>query len=436
MSNSVAFPKDALLRDIAQALDAKHVAPCLVRAEAPIPRTDALAWLRAQRSGGKVYWLDRERSFEMAGIGVAHCVTGAGRLDYAALFGGLRAALSPAHPGARYYGGMRFDDLAPADPRWRPFGAHRFAAPRLEVLTQGDECVLACNAFWQAEGAAATELAEVEGALDALTAPSASDSLAFPVLEARADSPDREEWDRLIAHILDAIKAGELEKVVLARQSELRFSGNLDPIDLLARLARDAAGAFVFCFQAGAGAAFLGASPERLFKRTGARIESEALAGTRPRGGSEREDALLSEELLGSDKDLREHRFVMNSIARAFAKLCGDAHSTGALSLVKLSSCQHLVCRYEGTLAEGRCDADVLEALHPTPAVGGQSVQAALRSIRELEPFDRGWYAGPVGWVGADSSEFAIAIRSGLVDGCDLYCYSGAGIVAGATAEQ
>ncbi|NIA12467.1 MAG: isochorismate synthase [Nitrospiraceae bacterium] len=421
---------------ITQALEAEHPAPCLVRAEAPIPRMNAVAWLRAQRGGEKTYWFDRERSFEMAGIGAAHCVTGAGRLDYAALFGELRAALSHAHPEARYYGGMRFDDLAPADPRWRMFGAHRFVAPRFEVLTQGGECVLACNAYWRGGEAIEAELGEIQRAFETLALPPPPAPIALPALDSRSDSPGREEWDRLVAHVLDGIEAGEMEKVVLARQSEFQFSGDLDPIDLLARLAENAADAFLFCFQPNGGPAFLGASPERLFKRTGARILSEALAGTRPRGNSEQEDAELSDELLHSDKDLREHRFVMDCIARAFSALCTDVHTDDALSLVKLSSCQHLVCHYEGTLAEGRCDADVLEALHPTPAVGGHSVQAALTCIRELEPFDRGWYAGPVGWVGADSSEFAIAIRSGLVDGLGLYCYSGAGIVAGATAEQ
>ena len=206
--SSAAFPKDALMKGIMQALEAEQPAPCLVRAEVPIPCMDALAWLHAQRGGEKTYWLDRERSIEMAGIGAAHCVTGAGRLDYAALFAELRAALSHAHAGARYYGGMRFDDLEPADAKWQLFGAHRFVAPRFEVLTQGGESMLACNAYWRGGGTIESELAEVQRSLDALTLPSPPTLIALPGLDSRADSPGREEWERLVGQILDADRRG------------------------------------------------------------------------------------------------------------------------------------------------------------------------------------------------------------------------------------
>ena len=104
--------------------------------------------------------------------------------------------------------------------------------------------------------------------------------------------------------------------------------------------------------------------------------------------------------------------------------------------LAKLNRLQHLKVRFQGHLCDGVSDADLLAALHPTPAVAGYPREASLRFLREHEPFDRGWYAGPVGWIGADATEFAVAIRSTLIEGNRAHLFSGAGIVAGSDAEQ
>ncbi len=123
-------------------------------------------------------------------------------------------------------------------------------------------------------------------------------------------------------------------------------------------------------------------------------------------------------------------------IEEALRPLCTELEAEDGVSEMKLASRRHLVSRVRGELREGVTDADVLRALHPTPAVGGYPGEVALEGIRELEPFDRGWWAGPVGWVGADASEFAVGIRSGLVRGRTLALFSGAGIVPGSRAEE
>jgi menaquinone-specific isochorismate synthase len=105
------------------------------------------------------------------------------------------------------------------------------------------------------------------------------------------------------------------------------------------------------------------------------------------------------------------------------------------VELVKLPHIQHILRTIEGDLGGGESDLEILRALHPTPAVGGYPADLALNAIKELEPFERGWYAGPVGWVGPDAAEFAVAIRSGLVSGNTLSLYSGAGIVPGSRPE-
>ena len=184
------------------------------------------------------------------------------------------------------------------------------------------------------------------------------------------------------------------------------------------------------------GVAFLGASPERLFNREGNVIVSEAVAGTRPRGLSSEDDEGLREDLLHSAKDLSEHTYVRNGIGEALAPLCEELEIDGDIAEMKLARGRHLRSRVRGILKDGVTDAGLLEALHPTPAVGGYPRDGALAEIRDLEPFDRGLYAGPVGWIGAEASDFAVGIRSGLVRGRTLDLYSGAGIVDGSVPDE
>ncbi|HEX2181466.1 MAG TPA: chorismate-binding protein, partial [Rubrobacteraceae bacterium] len=164
-------------------------------------------------------------------------------------------------------------------------------------------------------------------------------------------------------------------------------------------------------------------------------IESEAVAGTRPRGASEADDAELRDDLLRSEKDKAEHEYVRVGIREALGPLCDELEVEDDVSEMKTKSRRHLVSRVHGVLREGVEDAEVLRALHPTPAVGGYPGEGALQEIRTAEPFDRGWYAGPVGWIGADAAEFAVGIRSGLVRGDSLALFSGAGIVEGSEPE-
>jgi menaquinone-specific isochorismate synthase len=144
----------------------------------------------------------------------------------------------------------------------------------------------------------------------------------------------------------------------------------------------------------------------------------------------------LREDLLHSAKDRSEHTYVRTGIQEALAPLCEELDLDGDVAEMKLARGRHLKSMVRGTLKEGVTDAGLLEAMHPTPAVGGHPRDGALVEIRDLEPFDRGLYAGPVGWIGAGASEFAVGIRSGLVRGRTLDLYSGAGIVAGSVPHE
>jgi len=168
----------------------------------------------------------------------------------------------------------------------------------------------------------------------------------------------------------------------------------------------------------------------------GQRIISEAIAGTRPRAIDENYDKKLEKQLLNSEKDSLEHKYVVDGIIETLTPLCRPLNFDDTFSLQKLKGSQHLITRFEGQLNEGVFDQQILQSIHPTPAVAGCPTQKAMRTIKKLEPFERGWYTGPVGYMGKMQSEFAVAIRSGLIHGNQLSLYAGAGIVDGSTVKD
>ncbi|HUW60148.1 MAG TPA: isochorismate synthase [Candidatus Bathyarchaeia archaeon] len=421
--------KAALLGLIRQAFEQLPGVHC-IRVEVPVPPVDARAWLAAQDAPVKTYWRDRDTGCEKAAVGAADLVAGTNPPEghaFKPVFDQLRRKLSCAHPEMRYYGGWAFDS-APANDTWGELGAYRFVLPRFELSIKGHRAVFACNA--RRTHACDIETTEIGCQFDQL-APTAAHAPDLPTLLDREDLPNREEWERLVNCALKAINGQVFDKVVLARQVNLRYAGSPNISALLDLLAQHAKNTYLFAFQPAQGLAFVGATPERLYKNLGGYIKSEALAGTRPRGESAAADVNLGHDLMHNAKELREHAIVADRVCNVLGQICCDLRVDPSLSLVRLHRCQHLIRRFEGILANGYVDADVLAALHPTPAVGGHPDAPALQWLLENEPFRRGWYAGPVGWVGHDSSEFAIAIRSALVCDDTLSLYAGAGIVAG-----
>jgi menaquinone-specific isochorismate synthase len=176
----------------------------------------------------------------------------------------------------------------------------------------------------------------------------------------------------------------------------------------------------------------VGASPEELVSLNGTNVSSTCLAGTAPRGESETTDTELSNWLLKNEKERREHKVVVDWVSERMGALCSKLSWNELPYVLKLGNVQHLATHFVGVRADGRHVLDFVGALHPTPAVGGIPLGAALEMIGRLEDFDRGWYTGPVGWVdGNGNGEFAIAIRCALLRGKEAFLYAGDGIVAG-----
>lgn len=409
------------------------------RVSVPVGQMDPLRWVQAQPYGATVYWSGRGARAArdaVAGASVADSLE-APADGHGADLSNLRAyldqALREAPPAARYYGGMRFDAGRPADAEWAPFGTYRFVLPRFEVSTREGAATLSVNLMLPRD---AERPEAIRVAIAGLRFPDDRAEGALPAPHLRFDQPEADGWREGVGWALDAFDSGALRKVVLARAARLRFGLPLDPALVMAHLAPQTPECFHFLIQPRPGLAFLGATPERLFRLDGRTLRSEAVAGTRPVAPEEASDAALRDALFFSDKDQREHDFVRQQIRDALGPLCRRLHVDDEASEMKLATKRHLVSRVEARLLESAGAFDVLQALHPTPAVCGTPTEPARDAIARLEPFDRGWYAGPVGWVGSDAAEFVVGIRSALVQGRALTLYSGAGIVAGSEASE
>lgn len=241
---------------------------------------------------------------------------------------------------------------------------------------------------------------------------------------------DRRRWTDAVGRALAEIGSGRIGKVVLARESWFQAPAPIDRTAVLRHLHGAEAGCFVF-----ADAGFVGASPELLVRRSGGRLTSRPMAGTVPVGADRA--APRPGSLLRSGKDRREHEIVVQAVVETFERLGVGPVEVDGPTLVSLATVAHLATHVDARVGDaGPTAVDAALALHPTPAVGGTPVAAALDMIAALEPSGRGRYAGPVGWVdAAGDGEFAVAIRSAEISGARARLHAGAGIVSGSDAS-
>ncbi|MBC8191393.1 MAG: isochorismate synthase [Candidatus Marinimicrobia bacterium] len=401
----------------------------MIRCKVEVEKVAAMQWLACQSIPIKTYWANRNQEFKMAGLGVAHEISGQETPDLTKLFDDLHTFLDPKYPDLRYYGGFQFNQGSKPSQEWKSFGAYRFIIPQFELHRSDEGTFLVYNFLQNTENCDPPEgiVNQLEDVQFELTL---SDWEERTILH-RRDIPDWAEWQSSLKTALEEMNAGKYEKVVLARKATLTFNDPVDPVAYLLRLRRMTEETFNFYFQADEGHAFLGATPERLFKRQGRTLHTEAIAGTRPRGLTTRDDERYARALLNSEKELREHSIVVDMIRNVLEKYCHNLVVDNEVQITRLSHVQHLCKHFKCELDPETTDADLIKALHPTPAMGGYPTDIALEAIEDLEPFNRGWYAAPIGFVGHDHTEFVVAIRSALIERERVSLYSGAGIVLG-----
>ena len=240
------------------------------------------------------------------------------------------------------------------------------------------------------------------------------------------------EWERAVAAAVRRIRAGQLSKVVLARDLFATAARDLDIRVILRRLT----GRYPDCYTFACGN-MVGATPELLIRRQDDDISSLVLGGTAARGRDAAEDARLGAALLASAKEREEHEYAVVGVRSVLAARCDRLDVDPRPSLMRFANVQHLATWITGRLdrAQAASDRSVLalaDALHYTPAVCGTPAETAMELIRDLEQMDRGRYAGPVGWVDArGNGEWGIALRCAEVDGRRARLFAGCGIVAG-----
>lgn len=267
-----------------------------------------------------------------------------------------------------------------------------------------------------------------------------------PVPERRhevAEHPSKERYAEMVRAALTKIEAGDVAKVVLGRCLDVHSEPALTPAEIIDRLLLTRPGAHLFSVPVTHdlehGPVLVGASPELLVRRAGDLVECMPLAGSIPHADDPAEDRARAEKLLASGKDQAEHAFVVDMIVRALESVCTDIEAPETPQLVSTDTVWHLGSPIRARIAPGTKAPTALalaQLLHPTPAVGGVPLGAAYSTITELEGDLRSWFAGCVGWVDADGDgEFAISIRSALLDGDHLRLFAGAGIVAGSVPE-
>jgi isochorismate synthase len=428
---------EAMTRLVARTPDASGR---LVAAGVAVPAIDPIALFAAAAEAEleAALWLRPSEKFALVGVGRAWAAEEGGPTRFHDAESAWRALVGDAalegEAAPTLLGGLGFTGRKPADDDpWAPFGPSSLVLPKLLLATRDGASTLTAAAVGPADARAIeTRWEQLSARAGALTPPSAG-MVARPVfapLRTERSQPDEADWHRTVDTMAGAVGRGRLDKVVLARRVDLRSPVELDVPNALRRLAASAPESTIYAFRR-AGRTFLGATPERLVRVEGRRFRTAAVAGTIGRGADDAEDAKLARDLLASEKDREEHAIVVQFIRGLLAPLAEQLTIAPSPSVMTLRFVQHLATEIEGTLPD---DAGLLalgERLHPTPAVGGEPREAALTMIDEHEGFERGWYAGPVGWLnGAGDGELCVALRCGIVDRTRATLFAGCGIVA------
>jgi menaquinone-specific isochorismate synthase len=329
--------------------------------------------------------------------------------------------------------GGAFHDHIDSKSAWRDFPAATFAVP--SVLLQIDENGVALRVTTAIDDETTSIAADDEmRSLHARAVEWSNTQLSIsraPALTNRSGDEDRVAWNEAVTRVVQEIRRHEFQKVVLARQQRLEASGPFSPIEVLDRLRVGNPNATLFSISHG-NAWFLGASPERLVRLSDGRVDVSCLAGSISLGNSVAERQKLAEELLHSQKDRLEHELVVRPIMCLLGDVCADvARLPGTPRVIAARSVQHLETAITARLRGAGNVLDLVELLHPTPAVGGFPRLEALQAMRKFETIERGWYAGPFGWTDLEGNgEFIVALRSALLSGSRGTVFAGCGIVA------
>ncbi len=439
---------DSLLAELDLALEQAEPHRRVVSVTAPVEIDDPTATIFASRLASDRWfcWEQPDRDgFALAALGSAHEIVARGPQRFADVGrdlarigrGAISRGVEDAPPGAGpvWTGGFAFAPDGATGGPWSSLPPALLVLPELSLLRVAGETYLTLTTLAGGNATAARE--RLERRLGSLR------SEALPLLDPSPTDtrtissvlPPRH-FEDAVAAAVSRIRAGELEKVVLAREVTVEASVALDPAAVFGALRELFPSCFSFCVGTPE-AAFLGASPELLVRRRGASVATVALAGSTRRSADPAVDDHLAEQLMQSEKNQIEHRIVSHRIARKLSSRSVWVQAGDEPEVIKVANIQHLATPVHAQLADPVSAVDLAALLHPTPAVGGEPDAKAQALITELEEMDRGWYAAPVGWMDAtEDGEFCVALRSALLRDRTARLFAGGGIVGDSDPES
>jgi len=338
------------------------------------------------------------------------------------------------NPEIKAFGGLRFSPTKEVSAEWQAFGEKTFFIPLIEWSKVQDEYFLKVNFpknVLTDEETKAKFIFKLEDILGLDTSEASFLSAGSLKFSTQSDVPEKKIWNNNIDFCLKNFKDSDLKKIVLARKRVYLQVKGLSPIQLFLEISSEAKSSYSFYLQMDENNAFMSTTPEGLFHIEEKKLTIDAIAGTRPRGATPDEDYIEERDLKTSKKDLKEHRIVSREIHHNLMVLCHSIKTLCNEKILKLNHVQHLHTIFEGILNEDFNLDEILNGLHPTPAVGGSPKKMAMEMIESLETFDRGLYASPIGYLSYNKSEIAVGIRSALFNNSNLHVFGGAGIVPG-----
>jgi len=323
----------------------------------------------------------------------------------------------------------RFDaeNPAPADSLFSTFPRLRFMCPEIVIIEDERGCFLQVNSLGPVYAGRVERFVR-----HAQEAPHRS-RVTVPYT---VEGGDPVAWERQVAQAKDAFATDRIQKVVLSQQRRLQAAHPFSSKDLLVNLVDGDAVGTVFMYRYG-DVFFCGCTPELLVRKRGNRVESMCLAGTIAAGANEEERAANAAALLNDAKNRVEHEYVVEFLRQVMARNCYDVEIPHAPGIRALRHVQHLHTPVSACVLDGCSISDLASQLHPTPALAGSPVGEAMMALRRIEPYNRGFFGGAVGYVdGNGDGAFSVAIRSGVFDGEMGWLYAGCGVVEASVAAD
>lgn len=420
----------------------------LIVCSQPCPNLALVDFLRRAHGERRVHWENAREPLAFAGYGVAVelIADGGERFQHvqqmaAQLFSDVVNVDDTVMP--LLFGGFAFREDFKAQVVWHGMHAAHFVLPRVMLRRDGDESHLILSEYVPADADIEQAQVDIKSRFETLFDDlfwNFSGQVWNPAWEEASDIEypmTYDAYERMIINATAQMKAGQLDKVVLSRMCQIRFSNPVNIVRALEYLRGAYPDCHRFLFEPEPHNAFYGATPETLVKVQERDVFADGLAGTIKRGATPAEDETLGQQILSDPKERREHDYVVQGLRKQLAPYVDDLHADEAPGLLKLGNVQHLFTPVTGKLNDDYGVLPLVAALHPTPALGGTPRDVAEGLITALEPITRGWYAAPIGWIDHEmNGHFGVGIRSAVSRKGTVWCYAGGGIVAESTPER